>query len=89
MITLKNNIFGIPMQRVKSVFVPRSGDSDTFLKMMRLKAQGDAQHMAREAKKQKARAKLPQQVRDYYERFEARLHTRIEKNNSYFGGIRS
>jgi ribosomal 50S subunit-associated protein YjgA (DUF615 family) len=86
--TFSNSIFGL-VERVRSVFIPQEGDCDLFVEMMKVKAAGDAAALARHAKKQKARAKLPENVRDFYEAFEEKLHKRTEKNNSYFGGLRS
>ena len=83
------NIFGMPMmnQEKSKVFIPKKGDCDEFVEMMKIKAAGDTAALARQAKKQNARKRLPEHIRNFMATYESGLCSRMEKYNS-FGRVR-
>ncbi len=71
-------VFGMPMARERSVFIPKESDTELFKETMKIKAQYDVMHMALKAKRQKVRAGLPEAVRDFYNEFEAKIENRAD-----------
>lgn len=72
-------IFGMPVMRSESVFMPKDGDTDLFVELMKLKVAREAQDRAAKARRQKARAKLPAHVRNFYHAFENQIQDRVDK----------